>query len=218
MFTFSSGGFTPMLADDGPSTIGVTGRGARAARVLARVGRLCKSFMKPEDPDPLRVRKVAGVLTQVIGVAFTLLWLVAFAWFDCRLAAVINIVYTTLCILNLGLFARTKNLAVNLNIAAGLVVAGVIGKRKFSYDLWGDAVNVAARMESTGIPGQIQISDATYRCIEGNYLVEEREPVAVKGRGFMRAYIVMGRVVPGGNSTSITQPIGNRANENSLNP
>jgi class 3 adenylate cyclase len=67
-------------------------------------------------------------------------------------------------------------------------VAGVIGERKFSYDLWGDTVNVAARMESSGIPGCIQVTDETHRLLGDRYPFERREGVEVKGKGEMTTW------------------------------
>jgi class 3 adenylate cyclase len=76
------------------------------------------------------------------------------------------------------------------------LVAGVIGKRKFSYDLWGDSVNVAARMESHGEPGKIQVSDATWSLLREKYEFESRGPLQIKGIGAIRTYLLRGRKAP----------------------
>jgi class 3 adenylate cyclase len=81
-----------------------------------------------------------------------------------------------------------RRLLVRIGIASGPVVAGVIGERKFSYDLWGDTVNTAARMESSGIPDQIQVTDATRRLVETRYPFVRREGVEVKGKGIMSTW------------------------------
>ena len=82
-------------------------------------------------------------------------------------------------------------LGVRIGLNSGPVMAGVIGKSKFSYDLWGDAVNVAARMESTGEPGMVQLTEATRRALPpGHVSVEAREGVEVKGKGAMRTWVV----------------------------
>ena len=77
-----------------------------------------------------------------------------------------------------------------IGIHSGPLVAGVIGKRKFIYDLWGDAVNTASRMESHGIPGIVHISEATYKQIKGDFNIESRGFIDVKGKGKMKTYIL----------------------------
>jgi len=75
------------------------------------------------------------------------------------------------------------------------VIAGVIGIKKFIYDLWGDAVNVASRMESHGKPGCIQVTEATYTHLKDDYILEARGKIAVKGRGEMNTYWLVGRQI-----------------------
>ncbi len=94
-------------------------------------------------------------------------------------------------------FKRTDNgpLRVRVGIHTGPVVAGVIGINKFSYDLWGDTVSIASRMESQGIDGRIQVSMATYERLKDNYFFEERGKILVKGKGEMSTYFLVGRKV-----------------------
>ncbi|NEP61238.1 MAG: GAF domain-containing protein [Symploca sp. SIO2G7] len=80
-----------------------------------------------------------------------------------------------------------------IGINSGSVVAGVIGIKKFIYDLWGDTVNVASRMESQGINGAIQVTAATYELLQDKYLFEERGIISVKGKGEMTTYLLKGR-------------------------
>lgn len=82
---------------------------------------------------------------------------------------------------------------VRIGINTGIVVAGVIGTRKFIYDLWGDAVNVAARMESQGEPGHIQVTQETYLLLKDQYQLAERGPIQIKGKGELKTYWLLGR-------------------------
>jgi adenylate cyclase len=82
---------------------------------------------------------------------------------------------------------------VRIGIASGPVVAGVIGTRKFFYDVWGDAVNVASRMESTGVIGKIQVSQDIYERLSGEFLLESRGVIDVKGKGEMQTWFLIGR-------------------------
>ncbi len=84
-------------------------------------------------------------------------------------------------------------LDLRIGISSGPVVAGVIGRRKFLYDLWGDAVNMASRMESHGTPGDIQITRETLELLEGEFVCRSRGTVAVKGKGDMETWYVVGR-------------------------
>ncbi|MGA1603348.1 MAG: adenylate/guanylate cyclase domain-containing protein, partial [Prochlorothrix sp.] len=82
-------------------------------------------------------------------------------------------------------------LRLRIGINLGAVTAGVIGKTKFSYDLWGDTVNVAARMESTGLPDYIQVTESVYVRLKNQFQLEKRGLVAVKGRGEMTTYFLV---------------------------
>ncbi|MBE9157703.1 HAMP domain-containing protein [Nodosilinea sp. LEGE 06152] len=81
---------------------------------------------------------------------------------------------------------------IRIGINTGVVVAGVIGTKKFIYDLWGDAVNVASRMESSSEPGQIQVTAATYDRLKDHYRLEKRGCISIKGRGEMETYWLRG--------------------------
>jgi len=79
-------------------------------------------------------------------------------------------------------------LELRIGIDSGHVVAGVIGSVKFSYDLWGDVVNTASRMESTGQGGKIQVTEAVYHLLKDQFKLEKRGLVDVKGKGKILTY------------------------------
>lgn len=86
-----------------------------------------------------------------------------------------------------------NNIELRIGLHSGAAVAGVIGKRKFIYDLWGASVNTASRMESHGLPGRIQISGATRALLGDSFLLEERGAIEVKGMGAMQTWFLTGR-------------------------
>jgi len=89
----------------------------------------------------------------------------------------------------------TRRLRVRIGINTGPVVAGVIGRDKFAYDLWGDAVNTAARMESSGEPGRIQVTEEVYQGLHDRYAFERCGVVPIKGKGDMTTYFLLGRAL-----------------------
>ncbi len=80
-----------------------------------------------------------------------------------------------------------------VGLAAGPVVAGVVGSRRFFYDVWGDAVNVASRMESTDSVGRIQVPETVYQRLKDEFVLQERGRIEVKGKGTMRTWYLVGR-------------------------
>ena len=88
---------------------------------------------------------------------------------------------------------RGRQLSLRIGINSGPVTAGIIGTHKFAYDLWGDTVNTASRMESSGVAGAIQVSEATHELIKDEYVCEPRGLIPVKGKTEMQTYLLISR-------------------------
>lgn len=89
--------------------------------------------------------------------------------------------------------SQGRAVPLRIGLAAGPVVAGVVGARKFFYDVWGDAVNVASRMESTDVEGRIQVPQDVYERLREHFTFDERGDVDVKGKGLMHTWYLTGR-------------------------
>ncbi len=81
-----------------------------------------------------------------------------------------------------------------IGMHSGPVTAGVIGKLKFAYDIWGDTVNVASRMEESGLPDAIHVTEITHELLSDRFALEPRAPVAIKGKGVMRTWLLRGEL------------------------
>lgn len=99
-------------------------------------------------------------------------------------------------------FRNGQRLSFRIGINSGSMIAGVIGRRKFVYDVWGDAVNVASRMESHGLGDAVQITQATYELIKDEFVCEPRGTVSVKGKGKMDVWLVLSACDEIGQKTS----------------
>ncbi|BEH76617.1 MULTISPECIES: adenylate/guanylate cyclase domain-containing protein [Mycobacterium] len=88
---------------------------------------------------------------------------------------------------------HNRSVPLRVGLATGPVVAGVVGSRRFFYDVWGDAVNVASRMESTDSVGKIQVPDEVYERLNKDFVLQERGHINVKGKGVMRTWYLIGR-------------------------
>ena len=89
--------------------------------------------------------------------------------------------------------SRGRAVPLRIGLASGPVVAGVVGSQRFFYDVWGDAVNVASRMESTAAVGRIQVPQSVYQRLSDRFVFEERGDVDVKGKGVMHTWYLVGR-------------------------
>eukprot|EP00741_Cyanophora_paradoxa_P011161 tig00020553_g10781.t1 len=89
---------------------------------------------------------------------------------------------------------RGSSLSVRIGVHTGSVVAGVIGTKRLAYDIWGDAVNTASRMESSGVAGRVNISGSTHERVKYKFACEDPREVEVKGKGVMTTYLVKGRL------------------------
>ena len=88
---------------------------------------------------------------------------------------------------------RGMNLQIRIGIHTGPMIAGIIGRHKFIYDLWGDAVNTASRMESHSAPGRIQVSAVVREKLQDKFEFEPRGTIEIKGRGLMETFFCLGK-------------------------
>jgi adenylate cyclase len=88
---------------------------------------------------------------------------------------------------------RFADLRLRIGVHSGPVIGGVIGDRKFAFDIWGETVNVASRLESQGLAGRVQVSAATWRSVQDQFEAEPRGPIHLRGYGPVETYTIVGR-------------------------
>ena len=98
------------------------------------------------------------------------------------------------------------DLSFRVGINSGPAVAGIVGREKFHYDLWGDTINIASRMESHGLPDQIQVTEPVYERLKGDFVFERRGLIEVKGKGPTLTYFLVGRVGEHSEGDSVRVP------------
>jgi class 3 adenylate cyclase len=84
-------------------------------------------------------------------------------------------------------------ISMRIGINSGPMIAGIVGTHKFAYDLWGDVVNTASRMESNGLPGSIQVTESTRNLLRDGFEFESRGVVSIKGKGEMETFLLLDR-------------------------
>ena len=87
-----------------------------------------------------------------------------------------------------------RTFGIRIGIHTGSIVAGIVGTKKFAYDVWGDTVNTAARMEQKSEPGKINISSATYQIIKDRYICHYRGEIDAKNKGLLKMYFIEGQL------------------------
>ncbi|WP_445382037.1 adenylate/guanylate cyclase domain-containing protein [Robiginitalea sp. IMCC43444] len=96
---------------------------------------------------------------------------------------------------------------IRIGINSGPVVAGIVGTKKFAYDIWGDTVNIAARMESASVPGKVNVAEHTYQLIKDRYQCQYRGEIEAKNRGKLKMYFVSGKKEPSEKAPKRNEPV-----------
>ena len=115
--------------------------------------------------------------------------------------ALVNVGFAFLRIVEHYRFGDGQRLALRIGINSGNAVSGVIGKSKFSFDIWGDSVNFASRLESSGRPGSINVSKETLDLLDQSVLDIEEQRVDIKGKGILTSFLISEKVPPGAGET-----------------
>jgi len=159
--------------------------GISASELVDKLNQIFSSFDQLTEKHGLEKIKTIGDAYMLVGGVPT-------ARFD-HAEAVANLALEMLKKLEILNKQYHDNFKIRIGIHTGPVVAGIIGKHKFNYDLWGDTVNIASRMESQGVQDEIQVSETTYQRIKDKFICKQRGSINVKGKGEMVTYLLKGR-------------------------
>ena len=159
--------------------------GLSAQQVFAMLNRIFSSFDELAEQYGLEKIKTIGDAYMVASGLNDGL--------DDHSAALVDMALEMVDLLQRDQAVNPLRLKVRIGIATGPVVAGVVGKKKFIYDLWGDTVNIASRITSEGVPGRVQVDQATYRRLADRFAFGAPQTLDLKGKGKMIVYRVSGR-------------------------
>jgi adenylate cyclase len=154
------------------------------------------SGIRDAEPDLLRLRRTGGGIRpgkiKTIGDAYMVAGGLNEDLSDYS-AAVADMAIAMRDLLRRDFTVNASHLEVRIGIGTGPIVAGVLGKKKFIYDLWGDTVNIASRITSEGVPGMIQCDTTTYHRLAAKFDFHEPQTIYLKGKGNMTVYRLIGR-------------------------
>ncbi len=159
--------------------------GLTPQQVFAMLNRIFSSFDELAEKNGMEKIKTIGDAYMVAGGLNS-----AFADYT---DAIADMALDMRDLLHRDFNVNQMHLEVRIGIGTGPVVAGVVGKKKFIYDLWGDTVNIASRITSEGVPGMIQVDEVTYRRLHERYDFHEPQTIYLKGKGNMVVYRLIGR-------------------------
>jgi adenylate cyclase len=164
--------FTPLAAANGPADV---------VHLLSEIFGHIDSLVERHEAE--KIETVGDAYMAVAGLSGS---------FQDHAAVVAGLALDIRAYFKGGVFLHGQSFDFRIGISTGPLTAGVIGRQKISYKVWGDTVNTASRMESHALPGHIHINEATYRLISPQYSCEPRGPIEIKGKGVLQTYFLKG--------------------------